>query len=96
MDLVPPRCTEQPDHHAVLNSSRTGGEIKKIQLLEARSPMLAEKFILWLEARIRSGQYLDGRRVHEFQPALNPAELPIDQGAGQYDGRRGASASTAS
>jgi hypothetical protein len=58
--------------------------------------MLAEKFILWLEARIRSGQYLDGRRVHEFQPALNPAELPMDQGAGQYDGRRSASASTAS
>jgi hypothetical protein len=58
--------------------------------------MLAEKFILWLEARIRSGQYLDGRRAHEFQPVLNRTELPLDQGAGQYDGRRGASASTTS
>ena len=34
--------------------------------------MLAEKFILVLEARIRNGQYLDGsERVHGNQPALN-------------------------
>jgi hypothetical protein len=38
--------------------------------------MLAEKFILMLEARIRSGQYLDGsQHVYGQQRAMNPVEL---------------------
>jgi hypothetical protein len=89
-------CETAGFYRGLLNSARIGGGIETIQLFEARSRMLAEKFILWLEARIRSGQYLDGRRTHEFQSALNPAELPMDQGAGQYGGRRGASTSTTS
>jgi hypothetical protein len=56
--------------------------------------MLAEKFILVLEARIRNARYLD--RNHEGRLALNPEELPMDPAGGEFPARRGASARNAS
>jgi hypothetical protein len=59
--------------------------------------MLAEKFILMLEARIRSGQYLDGsQRMHGHQRTLNLAELLTTKVVVKMMAWRNAPASTAS
>jgi hypothetical protein len=55
--------------------------------------MLAEKFILVLEARIRNAHYLD--RNHERRLTLNPEELPMVPGGGEFPARRGAPARNA-
>ena len=60
------------EKRAILNRPPTSDELQTMQRFRARFAMLAEKFILVLEARIRNGQYLDGsERVHGNQPALN-------------------------